>query len=303
VQKVSSGAGNSGADAEQRVTRVDPKELEKNLRSVVAERNPTSSPQHLARVESYIEKEFKRYGLDVQSDTFTHRGNNFRNLIARAGPNRNSPLIILGAHFDSVQGTPGADDNASGVAVLLESARVLSRATLHFPVLFCAFNLEELNMIGSTHFARRLKDSGAKIKAMISLEMVGYSVRKQGIQKYPTGLKWFYPDRGDFIAVVGNWRSSVLLRRFSRQMRRVQGLPVETLNVFGNGILIPPVRLSDHSPFWDLGYPALMVTDTAYFRNPNYHAHSDTLETLDLKFMTKVCEGVTTGIYQLANSR
>lgn len=285
------------------MTRVDSKELGKNLRSVVAERNPTSSPQHLARVESYIEKEFKRYGLDVQSDTFTHRGNNFRNLIARAGPNRNSPLIILGAHFDSVQGTPGADDNASGVAVLLESARVLSRATLHFPVLFCAFNLEELNMIGSTHFARRLKDSGAKIKAMISLEMVGYSVRKQGIQKYPTGLKWFYPDRGDFIAVVGNWRSSVLLRRFSRQMRRVQGLPVETLNVFGNGILIPPVRLSDHSPFWDLGYPALMVTDTAYFRNPNYHAHSDTLETLDLKFMTKVCEGVTTGIYQLANSR
>ena len=86
-------------------------------------------------------------------------------------------------------------------------------------------------------------------------------------------------------------------------MRRVQGLPVETLNVFGNGILLPSVRLSDHSPFWDLGYPALMVTDTSYFRNPNYHAHSDTLETLDLKFMTKVCEGVTTGIYQLANSR
>ena len=289
--------------------RVSTPALRKTLESISGERNPFSSPRHLAAVESYIEKEFKSYGLSVESDTFTYWGRGYRNVIGRLGPSPHSSpggrggkgegLIIIGAHFDSVEGSPGADDNASGVAVLLEAARILSGSRLRSQVLFCAFNLEELNMIGSSHFAKKLKAAGADIRAMVSLEMVGFTSSRAGGQQYPIGLKWFYPDRGDFIGVVGNWRSSVLLRQFSRLLRQAHGLSVETLTVLGNGFLVPQVRLSDHSPFWDLGYPALMATDTAFFRNPHYHGPSDTVETLDLDFMAKVCEGVINAVLNL----
>ena len=274
-------------------------ELKKRLQHIVGERSPFSSPRHLAQVENYIEREFESCGLSVESDSFTYWGRSYRNVIGRAGPESNGPLIILGAHFDSVEGSPGADDDASGVAILLEAARILSGLRLRSPVLFCAFNLEELNMIGSAHFAKRLKAAGAKVRAMVSLEMVGFTDSEPRGQKYPLGLRWFYPDRGNFIGVVGNWRSAPLLREFARSMRRVPRLPVETLTVLGNGFLIPQVRLSDHSPFWDLGYPALMITDTAFFRNPHYHGPSDTADTLDLDFMAKVCQGVINGVLAL----
>jgi Zn-dependent M28 family amino/carboxypeptidase len=253
----------------------------------------------LATVEDFIEAELVSYGLKVESDYFWYRGTNFRNIVGRSSAQHGASLIILGAHFDSVPGTPGADDNASGVAVLLEAARLLSRARLRSEVLFCAFNLEELNMIGSSYFAKKLKSAGGKVDAMVSLEMVGYTDTRPGSQKYPVGLRAFYPDRGDFIGVIGNWNSTSLLRRFARHMRQVRGLPVETLSVPGNGGLIPAVRLSDHSSFWDAGYPALMVTDTSFFRNPHYHGSTDTLETLNLDFMAKICEGVIRAVLML----
>ena len=154
-------------------------------------------------------------------------------------------------------------------------------------------------MIGSSYFAKKLKSAGTKVDAMISLEMVGYTDLNPDSQKYPFGLKAFYPDRGDFIGVIGNWNSASLLRTVARQMRQVHGLPVETLSVPGNGGLIPAVRLSDHSSFWDAGYPALMITDTSFFRNPHYHGSTDTLETLNLDFMAKVCEGVVRAVLAL----
>jgi Zn-dependent M28 family amino/carboxypeptidase len=275
---------------------VDPQQLRRTLEVIVGERSPFSGRRHLATVENFIEKELASYGLKIESDYFSYRGTNFRNIVGHSSAQRGGSLIILGAHFDSVPGTPGADDNASGVAVLLEAARLLSRIRLRSEVLFCAFNLEELNMIGSSYFAKKLKSAGAKVDAMVSLEMVGYTDSRPGSQKYPLGLSAFYPDRGDFIGVIGNWNSASLLRRFARQMRQVRGLPVETLSVPGNGGLIPAVRLSDHSPFWDAGYPGLMITDTSFFRNPNYHASTDTLETLNLEFMAKICEGVIRGV-------
>ena len=279
--------------------RVDPQKLRRTLQAIVGERSPFSGQGHLAAVEGFIERELASYGLAIESDYFSYRGKKFRNIVGRLVAQRGAPLIILGAHLDSVVGTPGADDNASGVAVLLETARLLSQARLRSQALFCAFNLEELNMIGSTAFARKLNSAGTKVDAMISLEMVGYTDSRPGSQKYPPGLSWFYPDRGDFIGVIGNWNSSSLLRKFTQQMRQVKGLSVETLSVPGNGAIIPAVRLSDHSPFWDLGYPALMVTDTSFFRNPHYHGPKDTLETLNLDFMAKVCEGVIRGVLGL----
>ncbi len=278
---------------------VDRESLRQKLHAIVGVRSPFSGQRHLAAVETFIEKEFLSYGLKVESDFFSYRGRTFRNIIGQLNLGRGNPLVILAAHFDSVETTPGADDNASGVAVLLEAARILSRARLRSQVWFCAFNLEELNMVGSTHLANKLKRAGTKVDAMVSLEMVGYTDSRPKSQKYPFGLDWFYPERGDFIGIIGNWNSTSLLRRFARQMRQVQGLPVETLSVPGNGALIPAVRLSDHSPFWDAGYPALMITDTAFFRNPHYHGPTDTVETLNLDFIAKVCEGVVRGVWQL----
>jgi Zn-dependent M28 family amino/carboxypeptidase len=270
--------------------------LTRNLQRIVGERSPFAGRRHLAAVEGFIEQEFTSYGLNVESDFFSYGGETFRNIVARSGVERNTPLTIVGAHLDSVAGTPGADDNASGVAVLLEAARLISQLHVPSQVLFCAFNLEELNMIGSTAFARSMKAAGVKIAAMISLEMVGYTDPRPGSQKLPVGLSKFYPDRGDFIGVIGNWRSNALLRKFSGLMRQVADLQVETLSVPGKGMLIPAARLSDHAPFWDLNFPALMVTDTAFYRNPHYHGPTDTLDTLDLEFMAKVCEGVVRAV-------
>jgi Zn-dependent M28 family amino/carboxypeptidase len=279
--------------------KVDSLHLRQVLKAVVGERNPLSGRNQLAVAENFIENELASYGLQIESDYFWYRGGKFRNVIGRLGSPLSRSTIIVGAHFDSVQGTPGADDNASGVAVLLESARILSKAKVRSQVLFAAFQLEEFNMVGSTHLARVLKEAGARVDAMMSLEMVGYTDPRPGSQRYPAGLGWFYPDRGDFIAVIGNWNSNRLLRRFARRLRQVEGLPVETLSLPGNGALIPAARLSDHSPFWDLGFPALLITDTAFLRNPHYHRGSDSLETLDINFMAKVCEGVVRGVLEL----
>ncbi len=286
---------------------VHPADLQQRVQRIAGERHPASSRLHLNAVENYIEKEFQSFGLSVESDPFSYWGKNYRNIIAYRGaspllsPARrpNKGLTLLGAHFDSVQGSPGADDNASGVAVLLEAAKILSRLHIHSGVLFCAFNLEEMNMLGSTKFAERLKAATAKVTAMICLEMVGFTDSRPGSQTYPLGLQWLYPDRGNFIGIISNWRSGPLLRRFARSMRQVPGLPVETLNVLGNGFLLPQVRLSDHAPFWDFGYPALLVTDTAFFRNPHYHSLSDASETLDFNFMARVCQGVVAGMLEL----
>jgi Zn-dependent M28 family amino/carboxypeptidase len=134
---------------------------------------------------------------------------------------------------------------------------------------------------------------------MVSLEMVGYTDPRPGSQKLPAGLSRFYPDRGDFIGVVGNWQSNALLHKFAAGMRQAAKLQVETLSVPGKGMILPAVRLSDHAPFWDLDYPALMITDTSFYRNPHYHGSTDTIETLDIDFMANVCAGVVRGLTAL----
>lgn len=278
---------------------VDRERLSRNLQTIIGERSPFGNRRHLATVGNFIEAEFESYGIAVERDFFSWRDEIFHNVIARFPGSASDRCIIVGAHFDSVIDTPGADDNASGVAVLLETARLLSHVHLNSQVLMCAFNLEELNMIGSTAFASKLKAAGANVEGMISLEMIGYTDLRPGSQKLPVGLSRFYPDRGDFIGIIGNWKSKSLLQKLSSAMREVPDLPVETLSVPGNGWVIPAVRLSDHAPFWDLGYPAVMVTDTSFYRNPHYHAPTDTIETLNIEFMAKVCEGVGRGLMAL----
>ena len=155
-------------------------------------------------------------------------------------------------------------------------------------------------MEGARHLANRLKREGVTVKAMISLEMLGYTNPEPCSQSYPAVLRPFYPSEADFIALVGNFRSRHLLRNVAQSFRQVPGLSVETLTVPFNGWALPATRLSDHSPFWDLGMPALMVTDTSFFRNPHYHQPTDTVDTLDIDFLARVTEGLANSVSALA---
>ena len=205
------------------------------------------------------------------------------------------PPIVIGAHYDTVPGSPGADDNATGVAVLLELARDIASGPLKYPVQLVAFDMEEYGYLGSSHHAAKYKQQQESIRLMISLEMLGYCNHNPNSQSYPAGLKYFYPNSGDFIALIGTLRTVPDLINLSGKIRK-SGQPCEWLPVPNRGLMVPDTRRSDHVPFWDNGYPAIMVTDTANMRNPHYHRGSDRIETLDLDFLAGVCQGLVEAI-------
>ncbi len=240
----------------------------------------------LAQTADYIEHRLKFSGCDTERQSFTYRGNTYCNILTEVegtDPARED-ILVIGAHYDSVDGTPGADDNASGVAGLLELARLTRRTPLLRTVRFAAFCLEEppaymTRHMGSYIHAKSLHDQGIRVHGMISLEMLGYYCDQRGCQYYPSSLfKLAYPNRGHFIAFVGNFSS----RRFSNRVKAayaaVSTVPAESLNGFS---VIPGVDFSDHRNYWKFGYPAFMITDTAFYRNPNYHDSGDTPDTLD----------------------
>ncbi|MDD5218193.1 MAG: M28 family peptidase [Candidatus Omnitrophica bacterium] len=270
----------------------DTKQITKHLEIIAQPRNPFTHPEKLAEIESYLESEFRSYGYGTEKKPCCLNGQKFNNLIARKIPAGNSPRLIVGAHFDAVPGTYGADDNASGMAVLLESARLISPMSFASRIDFIAFNLEEYGMAGSTHYANFLKKTGTPILGMLSLEMVGYTSSKKGSQKLPLALRPFYSDIGNFLALIGDSQSADLLKKTAAAFKGIEDLPVETLTLPAKGRIFPESRLSDHAPFWDAGYPALLVTDTSFFRNPHYHLPSDRIETLDVKFICRVTEGL-----------
>jgi len=263
-----------------------------HLQALVGERHPTRSPRALEKALEYVQTLFSQYGLRVEDDWFSYMGGNYRNIIGHLDGSEKGNALVVGAHIDTVALTPGADDNASGVAALLEAARIVAYSGSRRPIKFLAFNLEEWNMIGSAHYAKKLRKENVILQGMLSLEMVGFTTMKPGGQHYPLGLKAFYPDIGNFIGLIGNRVSRSLLKQVAEIMKQVPTLPVETLTTPWNGWWIPATRLSDHSSFWDQGYSALLVTDTAFLRNPHYHQPTDTIDTLDLNFLEKVCQGV-----------
>ena len=276
-------------------------EIEAHLRMLtvtIGERS-VRLPEHLARTADYLHAQFERLQLSVQRQAYRYGDLEVDNISAELSsglhPDRH---YVLGAHYDSVAGTVGADDNASAVAVMLETARVLKaaleRRPLDLRVTFVAFALEEppaygTRFMGSRVYAAEARRQKTPIDGMICLEMVGYTCHRPGCQHYPFPLKYFgYPAQGDFIGVVGNFASRPFSRKLISCFRQNPGLPVVSLNVPLNGWILPSVRLSDHASFWDKGYPAVMVTDSAFFRNPHYHLPSDTLDKLDLDFMTEL---------------
>jgi hypothetical protein len=268
------------------------------LTRTIGERS-VKRPENLEKSAAYIELQFANYGLEVHRDTYLYRGLEVDNVVARLGSGaRGGRHLVVGAHYDSVAGTVGADDNASAVAVLLESARVVQLVAGDgqgdLEITLVAFALEEppvygTRFMGSRVFAAKARREGVSIDGMICLEMVGYTCRAPGCQRYPLPLRFCgYPEAGTFIGIVGNVNSLPFTRSLCASFKGNKNLPIVSLTVPFNGWVLPAVRLSDHASFWSNGYRAVMLTDTAFFRNPHYHLSSDTMETLDLDFMAEL---------------
>ena len=251
----------------------------------------------LARAAGFIEERLRSYGCVTERQGFTYRSHSYDNIITEVKGTDPSldDIFVIGAHYDSAEGTPGADDNASGVAGLLELARLTCKNPAKRTVRFVAFCLEEppvfmTKHMGSYIHAESLHDHGVKVHGMISLEMLGYYRADKGSQYYPSSLfKLFYPNTGNFIAFVGNFSSRRFSNRVKTAFSSASTIPVESLNGFS---IIPGVDFSDHRNYWKFGYPAFMITDTAFYRNPNYHDSGDTADTLDYDRLTLLIEGL-----------
>ena len=276
-------------------TRADPRRLRTDVAFLTHDASPrdVQHPENLELAAKYISAELSKAGAVVVSQPYAVHGRTFRNVIVRLGPDGPGALVV-GAHYDAFGDTnanPGADDNASGVAGLLEVARLLAVQPLARPLLLVAYCTEEppythSDFMGSAVHAASLTRAGAAPIGMVSLEMIGYYAPEQ---PWPSRLfALAYPTRGDFIAVVGRWAD----RGLARDLRRgING--VSTVAAYSySGPAIPGTAASDHSCYWAEGYTAVMVTDTAFIRNPNYHAPTDTLETLDFDRMAQVVTGV-----------
>lgn len=275
-----------------------------HIRALEGVRHPLEAAEALERAADYITESLRSFDYDVADHCFPDNGRLYRNVIAtRRGLHRPHERVVVLAHYDTVAGTPGADDNASGVAVLLEIARLLARFRFERSIHFIGVCLEEnekdddpdSGTRGSRALAAYTRENCWNIEGVVVLESVAYA-GDAVVQTVPPGVPVPVPETGNFIAVVGNEWSRELVDGFARVIERQRiDLPHVTLMVPGNGEVLPDSRRSDHAPFWDEGYRAVMVTDTTNFRNPHYHRSSDTLMTLNMEFAAKVC-GVTAGV-------
>ncbi len=265
-------------------------------------------PYNLSRAAAFIEKEYQTLGVQVESQVYEADRTTVRNLIVeQRGRDEKKGCIVIGAHYDTVVGTPGADDNASGLAGVLELARLLKNYSNERTIHFAAFTHEEPPYfytadMGSRRYAKRLKLEGANVQLMFSLEMIGYADEHLK-QSYPFLLLrqlGGYPETGNFIGLVGNLRTARLLKVVREAMRQTCSINVESLTAPG---FLPPLFLSDHSSFWRYGFPAIMVTDTAFLRNPHYHLPSDLAETLSYEFLAEVVNGVYSAVLALDRLR
>jgi Zn-dependent M28 family amino/carboxypeptidase len=284
----------------------DPARLEASVRALSQRFHPrdASHPANLDAAAAWLRGELERAGARVSEQSWQTDGETYRNVIARFGP-ESGELVIVGAHYDTCEPLPGADDNASGVAALLELARLLGAQAPPGPVELVAYSLEEppffrTRHMGSVHHADSLAAGGVPVRAMLALEMVGYFSDAPDSQTYPADLlSWLYPDEGSFIAVVGNMANGSLVRRVARAMRASGApIPVESLRAPES---LAGVDFSDHRSYWARGFPAAMITDTSFYRNANYHRATDTAETLDYQRMAAVVTALHAAVWSLAS--
>ncbi len=286
----------------------------------------TDSESH-KRAAEYVAEQLGAAGCEVERQEFTIPAEPDPrpglNVVATLPKSRSSgdspavakPSVLVGAHYDTVPGSPGADDNASGVAVMLECSRVLAKIDRNRPVIFAAFDAEErqpeVGLHGSEAYVRSLKasDSGPTVSEAYILEMVGYSA-PEGAQQVPQGLQLVFPRAfdqlaaaqfaGDSVVVVSDWRSRRISRALEEASRSIGGTPILPVEV-PRWMPVPHnLKRSDHAPFWEAKVPAVMIGDTANFRNPNYHTPTDTPDTLDYSFIESVARTVIATVARAA---
>jgi Zn-dependent M28 family amino/carboxypeptidase len=273
-------------EIKQAIAAVSEQKLRTWVERVAVPRHSLLQPEANRECARWLVSQFQEWGYNVEIE------GEYGNVVAI--PKTNAPeLTVIGAHYDSVSLSPGADDNASAVAAMLGCAEVMAKFAPHEPVCYVAFNGEEDGMVGSTDFVRNfLNEVELRINQAHILEMVGYASSAPGTQRLPTGLPIQLPDRGDFLGLLSNKSSgdvmdSILLgaREYLPEFS-VMGLEVAE----GAEVLLPVLARSDHLPFWKNNIPAVMWTDTADFRNPHYHQKTDTPDTLDYTFLTRVTQ-------------
>ncbi|WP_299455558.1 M28 family peptidase [uncultured Microscilla sp.] len=273
------------------------------LTSVYPPRN-YQNLESLNAIAHYIHEEYKKWDCLTEVQTYDAEGNTYQNLIASFGVGYNT-RIVLGAHYDVCGDQPGADDNASAVAGLLEVGRLIDQLqpSLNCRVDLVAYTLEEppffqTPLQGSAVHARSMSQNKVDIKAMICLEMIGYYSDKPNSQQFPIPeLAAIYPSVGNFIVVVGKTGEETLVQEVKTSMKQVANIDVQAINA-------PPqmvgITFSDHASYWNEGYPAVMINNTSFYRNPHYHETTDTIDTLDFDKMTEVVRGVYQAVVNLA---
>jgi Zn-dependent M28 family amino/carboxypeptidase len=286
------------------VRTVDPARLEAHVRKLSIELSPrdVTHIENLDRAAAYISSELAQTGASVSEQTYRVEGKTYRNVIGRFGPDTGE-RIVVGAHYDAAGPMPAADDNASGVAGLIELGRLLGKQSTAMRVELVAFSTEEppyfrTTGMGSSVHVQSLRKDHATVRAMLSLEMIGYFSDANGSQHFPAGfLSAFYPSTGNFIGVVGRVGDGLLVRRVKKAMKSAAPVPVYSISAPS---FVPGIDFSDQLNYWHAGYSAAMITDSAFYRNPNYHGPGDTPEKLDYKRMAMVVEGVYGAVIDLA---
>jgi len=288
---------------EQEVLRT---RLERHVRALAADIGVRSDDEYakVQRAAAYIEHELQALGYVVVTHEFSAEGRTYRNLEATlGGTTLRQEVVVVGAHYDSAEEAPGADDNASGVAAVLELARLFAGAPQARTVRFVLFPNEEppwfaTSDMGSRHYATEARARNDQIVAMLSIESIGYYDTEPGTQRYPFPLNYAYPDVGDFIGFVSNLKSRALLHQAISAFRAHTRFPTQGAAA---PAWVPGVWWSDHWSFWMEGYPAIMISDTAPYRNPFYHTSQDTPYRLDYDRTARVAEGLAHVVRALAN--
>lgn len=274
--------------------------LQEHVKKLSVLRHGVENYDELEQVAGYIERFFDSLGMKIQNQCFQFRGRQYRNIMACIpGSHKELPCLLVGAHYDGNRKTPGADDNASGVAVMLETARILREVKPLRTLEFAAFTLEEpqdfthIIRRGSRFFVREARRERVEYEGAVILECVGYTTpdQKGAALAQLTGVA--VPPQGDFLAVVGNGPSKPFMDAFvAAANKAAPALRTVGYAAPAQGYLLPQTRFSDHSSFWERDYRAIMLNDTVMFRNPNYHQPTDTPDTLNYQFMTGVAEAV-----------
>jgi Zn-dependent M28 family amino/carboxypeptidase len=288
---------------------VSPDNLRAHVETLCGPLAPRDSehPENLDRVAEYVRREFERAGGEVSEQAYQVGAKTYRNVIASFGPaaKEGEEIVVVGAHYDAFGEFPGADDNASGVAGLIELAHLMGAGPPATRVELAAYTLEEppyfrSEQMGSAVHAASLKARRVGVRAALVLEMIGYFSDAPASQGVPhRALSWLYPSRGDFIAVVGDFGQIALTRRVKAAMRRTGLIPVRSINAPGS---LPGIDFSDHLNYWRAGYRAVMITDTAFYRNPNYHTPRDKPGTLDYNRLAATVRAVHAAVIALAEA-